>query len=44
MSVETATISADQLIITFTDMTQEGGNFTVWWDDQIATAPFTVAR
>ena len=44
MSVETADRSADQLIITFTDMTQEGGNFTVWWDDQIATAAFTVAR
>ncbi len=44
MSVETAAKSADQLIITFTDMTQEGGNFTVWWDDQLATAPFTVAR
>ena len=43
MSVETADRSADQLIITFTDMTQEGGNFTVWWDDQIATAAFTVA-
>ncbi len=44
MSVETAAMSADQLIITFTDMMQAGGNFTVWWDDQIATAPFTVAR
>ncbi|MDE0083488.1 MAG: DUF2911 domain-containing protein [Gammaproteobacteria bacterium] len=43
MSVETADRAADQLIITFTDMTQEGGNFTVWWDDQIATAAFTVA-
>lgn len=43
MSVETADRSADQLIITFTDMTQEGGNFTVWWDDQIATAAFTAA-
>ena len=43
MSVETAERSADQLIITFTDMTQEGGNFTVWWDDQIATAAFTAA-
>lgn len=44
MAVDTAAISADQLIITFTDMTQEGGNLTVWWDDQIATAPFTLAR
>ena len=43
MAVETFPMSADQLIITFTDMTQEGGNFTIWWDDQLATAPFTVA-
>ena len=27
----------------FTDMTQEGGNLTVWWDDQTASAAFTVA-
>ncbi len=44
MQVRTLPMSADQLIITFTDMTQEGGNFTIWWDDQFATAPFTVAR
>ena len=44
MSVRTLPVSADQLVITFTDMTQEGGNFSVWWDDQLATAPFTVAR
>lgn len=43
MAVETFPMSADQLIITFTDMTQEGGNFTIWWDDQLATAPFAVA-
>lgn len=35
---------ADQLTITFTNMTQQGGNFAVWWDDQFAAAPFTVAR
>jgi len=34
---------ADQLTITFTNMTQQGGNFAVWWDDQFAAAPFTVA-
>lgn len=44
MSVTTHPVLADQLIITFTDMTQEGGNFTIWWDDQLATTPFTVAR
>ncbi|MEX0935891.1 MAG: DUF2911 domain-containing protein [Gemmatimonadota bacterium] len=43
MTVSTHPISADQLIITFTDMTQDGGDFTVWWDDQVATTPFTVA-
>ncbi|MEX0856461.1 MAG: DUF2911 domain-containing protein [Gemmatimonadota bacterium] len=43
MQLSTHSVSADQLIITFTDMTQQGGNFTIWWDDQIATAPFTVA-
>lgn len=43
MDVMTHPISADQLIVAFTDMTQEGGNFTIWWDDQIATTPFRVA-
>jgi hypothetical protein len=43
MSVETVDRAADQLIITFTNMTQEGGDFTVWFDDQLATTPFTVA-
>ena len=44
MSVETIGRSAAQLIITFTNMTQEGGDFTVWFDDQLASVPFTVAR
>jgi len=44
MSVQTIARSADQLIITFTDMTQEGGDFTIWFDDQLATVPFRVAR
>ena len=43
MRVSTHPVSADQLTIMFTDMTQQGGNLTVWWDDQIATAAFTVA-
>lgn len=43
MQVATHPVSADQLTILFTDMTQQGGNLTVWWDDQIATAAFTVA-
>ena len=33
-----------QLIITFTNMTQQGGDFTIWFDDQLATVPFSVAR
>ena len=43
MQVTTHPVSADQLIVTFTDMTQQGGNFTIWWDNQIATTAFTVA-
>ena len=43
MQVTTHPVSADQLIVTFTDMTQQGGNFTIWWDNQIATTVFTVA-
>ena len=37
-------VSADQLIVTFTDMTQQGGNLTIWFSDQIATIPFKVGR
>ena len=44
MQVATHPVSADQLVVTFTAMTQQGGNFTIWWDNQIATTGFTVAR
>ena len=44
MSVETTPRAADQLIITFTNMTQQGGDFTIWFDDQLATVPFRMAR
>ena len=44
MSVETIVRAADQLIITFTNMTQQGGDFTIWFDDQLATVPFRMAR
>ncbi len=44
MSVQTIARAADQLIITFTNMTQQGGDFTIWFDDQLATVPFTMAR
>ncbi len=40
MTVATHPVKADQLIVTFTDMTQQGGNLTIWFDDQIATIPF----
>ncbi|WP_423924459.1 DUF2911 domain-containing protein [Candidatus Palauibacter sp.] len=44
MDVSTIMVSADQLSISFMDMTQEGGVFSIWWDDQVATVPFQVAR
>ncbi len=44
MDVSAIGMSADQLIIAFTEMTQEGGVFTIWWDAQVATVPFEVAR
>ena len=43
MDVQTVQRSADQLIITFTNMSQQGGDLTIWWDDQVATVPFRVA-
>ena len=44
MTVEAIGASTDQLTIGFVDMSQQGGLFMVWWDDQIATTPFTVAH
>ncbi len=44
MDVDTIMMSADQLTISFMDMTQDGGVFTIWWDDQVATVAFEVAR
>lgn len=44
MEVESAAMSSDQMVILFTDMTSNGGNFTVWWDDQVAMTPFSLAR
>ncbi len=43
MTVAEHPVSADQLIVTFTDMTRQGGNLTIWFADQIATIPFQVA-
>ena len=44
MTVTTSDMSTDQLVVAFTDMTAEGGMFTVWWDDQLARTPFSLAR
>lgn len=44
MDVATIAMAADQMIIAFMDVTRDGGVFTVWWDDQVATAPFSLAR
>ncbi|MDR0787908.1 MAG: DUF2911 domain-containing protein [Gemmatimonadota bacterium] len=43
MRLTTTPISADQLVVVFTDVTRSSGNLTVWWDDQMATAPFSIA-
>ena len=40
MTVAEHPVSADQLIVTFTDMTQQGGNLTIWFEHKIATIPF----
>ena len=44
MDVQSIEMSSDQMVILFTDMTADGGTFTVWWADQVATAPFSLAR
>jgi len=44
MSVTTSGMSSDQMVILFTDMTADGGMLTVWWDDQMASTPFSLAR
>jgi len=44
MSVTTSGMSSDQMVILFTDMTADGGMLTVWWDDQVASTPFSLAR
>jgi hypothetical protein len=43
MEVTTFPVSADQLVILFTDMTGEAGSLSIWWDDQFATVPFRMA-
>jgi hypothetical protein len=43
MRVSTVDRSADELTIAFVNMTQEGGELMIWWDDQMAMTPFRVA-
>ncbi len=44
MEVQSTEMASDQMVILFTDMTSDGGMFTVWWDDQVAMTPFSLAR
>ena len=44
MKVETRQGSLDQLTIGFRDVTAEGGNIAVVWDNQSAMLPFKVAK
>ena len=44
MSVTTSEMSTDQMVILFTDMTADGGMFTIWWDDQLTRTPFSIAK
>jgi hypothetical protein len=44
MRVTKHPVSADQLTIMFTDVTDQAGTLAIWWDDQMATAPFTLAK
>ena len=44
MSVTTSDMSSDQMVILFIDMTADGGTLAVWWDDQVASTPFSLAR
>ncbi|MCB0719792.1 MAG: DUF2911 domain-containing protein [Bacteroidetes bacterium] len=42
MTVSKLDNSVDELTIGFLDVTASGGVLAVWWDDQMATAPFKV--
>jgi hypothetical protein len=43
VKVEQLARRADQLTISFVDVTKSGGTIAVWWDDVLATVPFEVA-
>lgn len=44
MSVETVSDRADQLIVGFRNMDQQGGQFYIYWDNQFATVPVQLAN
>ena len=43
MAVVTNAAAVDQLTISFINMTQQGGDVMVVWDDQMAATPFRLA-
>jgi hypothetical protein len=43
MSASTSQNSADQLLIAFRNMTQQGGEMIIHWDNQVATVPVEFA-
>ena len=44
LSVDTANDRADQLIVGFRNMNQQGGELYIYWDNQFATVPIQVAN
>ena len=44
MIVSDVDMSVDQLTIGFINVTDEGGQLAVWWDDTMATVDFTVVK
>jgi len=44
MRVEKIPMSVDQLTWGFTDVTDAGGRFVLWWDTVMASAPFSVGQ
>lgn len=44
MSVTTSDMSSDQMAILFIDMTADAGTLAVWWANQVASTPFSLAR
>ena len=44
MKVDKIPMSVDQLTWGFTDVSNAGGKFVLWWDTVMASAPFSVAQ